>query len=126
MKLAAILLSTLAFIVGDVTPRSGSFNPKRLAQVRSFPAPGLWLLAPGGKFIATMTGGDGVGLIDATTGRDLGVLGDHGGSVRHDGNWGQSDRILATTASNGSVKVWDAVTRKEIGSIKTPPHDGFT
>jgi WD40 repeat protein len=127
MKAAAILLPVLAALVADVTPRSSNFHPKRLVEERSFAAPGLWLVAPGGKFIATATGGDSVGLIDVATGRDLGVLGDHDNGGRHDGNFGQSDHILATTANDGTVKVWDAATRKEIATFKDPfPHAGYT
>lgn len=124
MKPAAILLSALAFLAADVTPRSSSFDPRRLREERSFAAPGLWLLGAGGKFIATGSGRDAFGLIDATTGRDFGIVGDHGGQGRHDGNWGQSDRILATTSDAGLVKVWDATTRKELLSIE--PHAVYT
>jgi len=124
MKTAAILLSGLALAFGDVTPRSSSFNPKRLGEERSFSAPGLWLVSPGGRFIATSLDETTFGLIDAATGRDLGTVGKHESGGRHDGNWGQSDRILATTSGDGEVKVWDAVARKEIASFK--PHAGYT
>src|SRR5262245_49071419 len=123
MKTAAILLSGLALAFGDVTPRSSSFNPKRLGEERSFSAPGLWLVSPGGRFIATATDDTGFGLIEAATGRDFGTVGSHEGG-RHDGNWGQSDRILATTGEDGIVKAWDAGSRKEIASFK--PHAGYT
>ncbi len=125
MKAAAILLSALAVTLGDVTPRSSSFNPRRLGEERSFAAGGLWLVGPGGRYIATATGTDSFGLIDVATGRDLGAVGEHTGTVRHDGNWGQSERILATCAMDGSVKVWDATTRKEIAEFKSP-HPGYT
>lgn len=123
MKAAAILLAASTVLVADITPKAGTFNPKRLSLERSFSAPGLWLFAPGGKYIATATGINSFGLIDVATGKDLGVLGDHP-LGRHDGNFGQSDRILATTSNDGEVKVWDATTRKEIGSFK--PHAGYT
>ena len=124
MKSAAILLSALVAVFGDVTPRSNTFDPKRLVEERSFSAASLWLVSPGGKYIATATGADSFGLIDATTGRDLGEVGEHAGTVRHDGNFGQSDRFLAIAGNDGTVKVWDATTRKEIASLQ--PHEGFT
>jgi WD40 repeat protein len=123
MKSGAMVLAVLAVLLGDVSPKSGTFNPKRLAKERDFAAPGLWLMSPGGRFITTATGIDSFGLIDATTGRELGRLGDHTGG-RHDGNWGRSDRILATTSNDGAVKVWDAITRKEVASLR--PHAGYT
>ncbi|HZL71705.1 MAG TPA: hypothetical protein VFC86_04545 [Planctomycetota bacterium] len=124
MKTGAMVLAVVAFALGDVTPKSNAFNPRGLREERTFAAPGLWLLSPGGKYVATSTGGDSFGLIESATGRDLGAFGDHGGAGRHDGNWGASDRFLATTGSDGTVKVWDATTRKEVGSMK--PHSGFT
>ena len=124
MKFVALVFAALVSLAPDVSPRSSSFHPKRLSEERSISAAGLWLIAPGGKFIATAAGGDSVGLIEVATGNDLGVLGEHSGG-RHDGNFGQSDRILATTANDGPVKVWDATTRKEIASFKSP-HPGYT
>ena len=124
MKTAAILLSSLTLAFGDVTPRSSSLNPKSLGVERSFSAPLLGNISPGGKYVATAIDETGFGLIDSATGRDLGILGSHDTGGRHDGNWGQSDRILATTSGDGIVKVWDAVARKEIGSFK--PHEGYT
>jgi WD40 repeat protein len=126
MKAAAILLPVLAALAADVTPKSSAFNPRRLGEERSFAVTGLWLIAPGGKFIATEAGADGVGIVDVKTGLDMGVIGDHDGGGRHDGNFGQSDRILATTSNGGLVKVWDAATRKEIATFKEPPHPGYT
>lgn len=124
MKTAAILLSGLALAFGDVTPRSSAFNPKRLGEERSFSAPLLWLLSPGGKYVATAIDDTGFGLMETATGRDLGSVGSHDKGGRHDGNWGQSDRIFATTSGDGEVKVWDAATRKEIAAFK--PHAGYT
>lgn len=123
MKLGATVLAVLAVLLADVSPKSGTFNPKRLAKERDFAAPGFWLVSPGGRFITTATG-DSFGLIDATNGRDFGKLGDHVGG-RHDGNWGRSDRILATTSNDGAVKVWDATTQKEIASLR-PHAPGYT
>ena len=123
MKAPAILLS--AFLVAaDATPRSVTFAPNRLALERSFPAPGLWLMAPGGRYIATETGGDSFGLLDAAAGRDLGVWGGHEGAARHDGNWGLSGRFLATCGMDGSVRVWDAATKKQVAIFS--PHAGYT
>ena len=124
MKSAAILLSALASVLGDVTPRSSAFDPRRLVEERSISAGSLWLVSPGGRYIATATGADSFGLIDTATGRDVGQVGEHAGTVRHDGNWGQSDRFLATAGNDGTVKVWDAQARKEIASLT--PHEGFT
>ena len=124
MKTAALLFSALAALAGDVTPHSSSVHPKRLAEERSFPAPGLWLISPGGKFIATEGPGDSFGLIDGATGRDLGRMGDAMAGGRHDGNWGQSGRFIAITSNDGSVRVWDATTRKETASMR--PHEGVT
>lgn len=125
MKSAAILLAVLAAAAADVSPRASSFNPKRLVEERSFAAPNLWLVAPGGKYVATAIGGDSFGVIDVATGRDAGQIGDSGGGGRHDGNFGQSDRYLATTANDGPVRVWDAASRKEVASFKLP-HPGYT
>jgi len=113
-----------ALVLADVTPRTSTFDPRRLAEERSFAVPETWLVGAGGKYIATETGAGSIGLIDATTGRNLGVIDELGGPSRHDWNWGQSDRILAITAHDGNVKVWDATTRKEIASLK--PHEGMT
>jgi WD40 repeat protein len=123
MKFIASLAVLLAAFGPDVTPRLSPFYPRRLVEERTFDAPGLWLMAPGGKVIATAMGGDSFGLIDVATGRNF-ELGDHKPGGRHDGNFGQSERYLATTANDGPVKVWDAVTRKEIASFK--PHGGYT
>ena len=127
MKTAALLLAAAALAATDISPKSGTFNPKRLQQERSFAAPGLWLFAPGGKYVATATGIDGFGLIDVVTGKDLGSIGNHPGG-RHDGNFGQNDHILATTSNDGEVRVWDATTRKEIASFvgDKQPHPGYT
>lgn len=123
-----MILAAIAVAIGDVTPRFGNFNPKRLVEERSFAAPGLWLLSAGGKYIASNKDGDSFNLIETSTGKDLGSFGGHGGAGRHDWNWGQSDRILATTAGDGAVKVWDATTRKEIASFTgdQQPHSGYT
>jgi WD40 repeat protein len=119
MKFAAILLSGLAIAALDATPRGGTFNPKGLAEERTFPAPNAWLFSAGGRFIATEIDESAFGLIDTATGRDFGQLGKHP-RARHDGNFGQSDRVLATTGNNGDVKVFDALSRKELLSLAQP------
>ncbi|HTF56029.1 MAG TPA: hypothetical protein VK661_02070 [Planctomycetota bacterium] len=124
MKSAAILFAAGWFLFGDVTPRSNSLDPRHLVELRSYPAPGLWLVGSGGRFIATDTGGDDIGLLDAATGRDLGPLTGSGGSGRHDGNWGADGRTFASASNDGTVKVWDAATRKELASLT--PHTGYT
>jgi WD40 repeat protein len=127
MKVGAMILAAAAVAFGDVTPRASTFNPRRIAEERSFDAPNLWLVSAGGRYIATQTGADAFGLIDTSTGKDVGAFGDHGGMGRHDGNWGQSDRLLATAGSDGTVKVWDATTRKEVVSIAgRDAHAGYT
>lgn len=120
----ARLLILAALLLPDVTPRSSNFDPRRLVEERSIVVPETWLMGAGGKFIVTETGAGAVGLIDAANGRDLGQIGDHGGAGRHDWNWGQSDRVIASTASDGTVRAWDATTRKEIASLR--PHAGMT
>ncbi|HEY3226790.1 MAG TPA: hypothetical protein VGK61_07345 [Planctomycetota bacterium] len=124
MKFTAILFAAAGVLFGDVTPRSNSLDPRRLVELRSYPAPGVWLVGSGGRFIATDTGGEEIGLLDAATGRDAGPLAGHGGSGRHDGNWSADGRTFASASNDGSVKVWDAVTRKEIASFT--PHTGYT
>jgi len=124
MKSAAILFAVVCVLFGDVTPRSNSLDPRRLVELRSYPAPGLWLVGSGGRFIAVDSGGDDIGLLDAATGREAGQLGGPGGSGRHDGNWGADGRTFASASNDGSVKVWDAVTKKELVSLT--PHTGYT
>jgi WD40 repeat protein len=124
MKAGAIVLAAIAVALGDVTPRASWFNPKRLREERSFAAPRAWLMSAGGRFIATTTGDDSFGIIDVASGRDLGAFGAHKNAAMHDGNWGGSDRYLATCdESDAAVKVWDATTRKEVLSIS--PHPGY-
>ena len=123
MKIAAILLSGLALASADATPRGGTFNPRILAEERSFPAPDAWLFSAGGRFIATEIGDTDFGLIDTATGKkDAEPLGKHR-RARHDGNFGQSDHILATTGNDGDVKVFNAISRKELFTIR--PHPGY-
>lgn len=124
MKTAAILFAAAGVLLGDVTPRSNALDPRHLVELRSYPTPGLWLVGSGGRFIATDSGAEEIGLLDAATGRDAGSLGGSGGSGRHDGNWGADGRTFASASNDGTVKVWDAATRKELASLT--PHTGYT
>jgi WD40 repeat protein len=125
MRLIAILFAAAASLsLPDATPKEGHFEPRGLAELRSFAAPGVWLVGPGGRFIATNAGNDEIGLIDVATGHELGLLGGHAPTGKHDGNWSANGRILASAGDDTSVKVWDAVTRREINSFT--PHAGYT
>jgi hypothetical protein len=120
----ARLLILAALLLPDVTPRSSTFDPRRLVEERSFAVPESWLMGAGGRFIVTETEAGELGLIDAATGRNLGPIGDASAAGRHDWNWGQSDRVIATTSNDGTVRAFDATTRKEIASLR--PHAGMT
>jgi len=124
MRPIAILFAAASLALADATPKSGQFEPKGLVELRSFVVSNVWLLGPGGRYIATSTGNDEIGLFDVATGRDLGLLGGHAPTGKHDGNWSLNGRILASAGDDTSVKVWDAVGRKEIASFT--PHAVFT
>ncbi len=124
MRIAALLLLASAFAGADVLPTGSRLDARRLAELASHPAPGSWLPAPGGRWIALQKGDEAVTVLDAQTGKEIGDIPGPGDEGIHDGGWSSSGRFLAVAFYDRTVKVYEIPSLKEVASFE--PHPGYT
>ncbi|MBI4563538.1 MAG: hypothetical protein HY716_02460 [Planctomycetes bacterium] len=119
LSFSAGLLFALS-VAADITPGGAAIDARRFVEVGSAPAAAPWL--PGAGRYACARKGNEVEVIDTRTGATTGSLSGHAGGI-HDGGWSANGKILATSGSDGSVKVWDVASLEELASIEMP--NGF-
>lgn len=82
-------------------------------------------LSADGKWLAVVTGEriDSVELRDGATGRLLGTLGTHAATIRSL-SFAVGGPTLATGDTDGVVKLWDVLSRREVASLPASPIRG--
>lgn len=108
----------------DAIPTGDRIDPRRLAELQQVPAPGLWLPAPGGRYVTCHSEDEEVHVLEVATGRDLGGLKGHGEGGVHDGGWSGDGRYFATAGYDELVKVWEVPSLKEKVSVRA--HAGYS
>jgi RNA polymerase sigma factor (sigma-70 family) len=77
---------------------------------------GLLAVSPDGKLLAVGGGDHALHLLDAATGKPMGVTGGHRSavvSVRH----APDGKTVTTTSEDGTIRVWDALTGEELHRV---------
>jgi WD40 repeat protein len=103
----------------DTSPCFDAFDPKRIAVLAQH-APGN-VFAVGAKYAALSDNGE-VKILDPLSGDEKFAFPGHAGEI-HDGEFDRSGLLLATSGSDGSVKIWDLLHGREIRTLR--PHPGY-
>lgn len=119
MRAAALLL--LASVASaDTSGRGGGADPRQFKLLRSLPLGRASLLSHAGGHMAQYSG-NSVNLVDLGKGGTV-TLNGHTQNI-HDGGWSRDGRVFATSAYDGTVRVWDVAKGREI--LNVSPHTGY-
>ena len=117
--------------VADQPPATANANvlkSRSIVESSQWDAPSVLAFAPDGRALATGSWQGTVKLLDPTSGKELATLGKHKDCVcsvvfSSDGKWlisaGGSEFTPARNAgkTSGQIKLWDAVTKMELGEF---------
>ena len=119
LPLLALPLAAFA----DTSGRRRSIDVGRFVEVADYdPGRRPWMVSPDGRSFITRVGGD-VGVYEAATGRELGILRGHADKL-HDAGWSRNGRFLATAGYDGTARVWNLQTLKPLAAVRA--HDGYS
>jgi WD40 repeat protein len=120
MRPAAVFLGLL---LADSSGRPGAADLSRFDFLRSFGPVRASSLSPAGDRVAVYSG-NAVKLVDVREGKEVFILSGHTAQI-HDSGWSRDGRILATSGYDGTVRIWQVATGRELARLQSP-HAGYT